>query len=239
MSVAVANKSKPFLHWIGSKRRIVNKLIEHLPQGPHYNYYEPFLGGGALFFQVRHLFKQCFLSDINLDLITSYNAVKNNPNEITAKFIYLNKYSFRGIYRVYKNGQSAQTFSGECYIKLHIASRINQCSRLLHGVSIYATDFSFIEPQQNDFVYFDPPYHKSGERFYTRLPFDEKDQIRLRDFVQELTNKGVKIMISNNNTAFIRDLYKDFNINTVTVVYSINEQRNPVNELIITNYKTC
>ncbi|KJV72376.1 D12 class N6 adenine-specific DNA methyltransferase family protein [Orientia tsutsugamushi str. UT76] len=51
-------------------------------------------------------------------------------------------------------------------------------------------------------------FHKSGERFYTRLPFDEKDQIRLRDFVQELTNKGVKIMISNNNTAFIRDLYK-------------------------------
>ncbi|KJV71289.1 D12 class N6 adenine-specific DNA methyltransferase family protein [Orientia tsutsugamushi str. TA716] len=52
MSVAVANKSKPFLHWIGSKRRIVNKLIEHLPQGPHYNYYEPFLGGGALFFKL-------------------------------------------------------------------------------------------------------------------------------------------------------------------------------------------
>ncbi|KJV71079.1 D12 class N6 adenine-specific DNA methyltransferase family protein, partial [Orientia tsutsugamushi str. UT76] len=72
-----------------------------------------------------------------------------------------------------------------------------------------------------------------------KYSFDEKDQIRLRDFVQELTNKGVKIMISNNNTAFIRDLYKDFNINTVTVVYSINEQRNPVNELIITNYKTC
>ncbi|KJV55591.1 D12 class N6 adenine-specific DNA methyltransferase family protein [Orientia tsutsugamushi str. Karp] len=50
MSVAVANKSKPFLHWIGSKRRIVNKLIEHLLQGPHYNYYEPFLGGCTLFF---------------------------------------------------------------------------------------------------------------------------------------------------------------------------------------------
>ncbi|KJV71867.1 D12 class N6 adenine-specific DNA methyltransferase family protein [Orientia tsutsugamushi str. TA763] len=89
MSVAVANKSKPFLHWIGSKRRIVNKLIEHLPQGPHYNYYEPFLGGGALFFQVRHLFKQCFLSDINLDLITSYNAVKNNPNEVNRLLVYI------------------------------------------------------------------------------------------------------------------------------------------------------
>ncbi|KJV51522.1 D12 class N6 adenine-specific DNA methyltransferase family protein [Orientia tsutsugamushi str. Gilliam] len=44
-------------------------------------------------------------------------------------------------------------------------------------------DFSFIEPQQNDFVYFDPPYHQSGERFYTRVPFDKKEQIRLRDFV--------------------------------------------------------
>ncbi|KJV72057.1 D12 class N6 adenine-specific DNA methyltransferase family protein [Orientia tsutsugamushi str. TA716] len=54
-------------------------------------------------------------------------------------------------------------------------------------------DFSFIEPQQNDFVYFDPPYHQSGERFYTRVPFDEKEQIRLRDFVYELHNKGVKL----------------------------------------------
>ncbi|KJV51958.1 D12 class N6 adenine-specific DNA methyltransferase family protein [Orientia tsutsugamushi str. Kato PP] len=100
-------------------------------------------------------------------------------------------------------------------------------------------DFSFIEPQQNDFVYFDPPYHQSGERFYTRVPFDEKEQIRLRDFVYELHNKGVKIMLSNNNTTFIRDLYKDFFITHIGVTYSINEQRNPVNELIITNYKTC
>ncbi|QES96077.1 hypothetical protein F0363_04675 [Orientia tsutsugamushi] len=85
-----------------------------------------------------------------------------------------------------------------------------KCSNLLHGVSIYATDFSFIEPKKGDFVYLDPPYHQSGERFYTRLPFDEKDQIRLRDFVYELTNKGVKIMLSNTNTTFIKDLYKDF-----------------------------
>ncbi|KJV51989.1 D12 class N6 adenine-specific DNA methyltransferase family protein [Orientia tsutsugamushi str. Gilliam] len=98
MSVDVANKSKPFLHWIGSKRRIVNKLIEHLPQGPHYNYYEPFLGGGALFFQVRHLFKQCFLSDINLDLITSYNAVKNNPNEVNRLLSLYHKHHSKDYY---------------------------------------------------------------------------------------------------------------------------------------------
>ncbi|KJV55113.1 DNA adenine methylase family protein [Orientia chuto str. Dubai] len=204
-----------------------------------------------------------FFFDINLDLITSYHAVKknpeevnrllnlyhenhsenyyyrinyysNDPNDITAKFIYLNKYSFRGIYRLNRDGTSAQTFSDKQYLKLHIGSRIYKCSKLLTGVSICAMDFSFIEPKQGDFVYLDPPYHKSGERFYTRIPFNEKEQIRLRNFVHELTDKGVKIMLSN--TAFIRDRYKDFHITPVRVAYSINEQRNHVNELIITNY---
>ncbi|CAM80233.1 site-specific DNA adenine methylase [Orientia tsutsugamushi str. Boryong] len=50
MSTAISNELKPFLHWVGSKRRIVNKLIEHLPSGPYYNYHEPFLGGWALYF---------------------------------------------------------------------------------------------------------------------------------------------------------------------------------------------
>ncbi|KJW01703.1 D12 class N6 adenine-specific DNA methyltransferase family protein [Orientia tsutsugamushi str. Sido] len=53
-------------------------------------------------------------------------------------------------------------------------------------------DFSFID-LKNDFVYLDPPYHQSGERFYTRVPFDEKEQIRLRDFVYELTIKVLKL----------------------------------------------
>ncbi|KJV53646.1 D12 class N6 adenine-specific DNA methyltransferase family protein [Orientia tsutsugamushi str. Gilliam] len=52
MSIAISNEQKPFLHWVGGKRRIVNKLIEHLPSGPYYNYYEPFLGGGLYFFKL-------------------------------------------------------------------------------------------------------------------------------------------------------------------------------------------
>ncbi|KJV62605.1 D12 class N6 adenine-specific DNA methyltransferase family protein [Rickettsia amblyommatis str. Darkwater] len=98
-------------------------------------------------------------------------------------------------------------------------------------------DFSFIEPQKNDFVYFDPPDHQSGEKFYTRLPFDEQEQIRLRDFAQALDNKGVKVMISNSNTPFIRDLYKSFYINTIKVKYSMPQQRKISNEVIVTNYQ--
>ncbi len=117
---------RPFFQWVGGKRKIVDKLIERIPLGLN-NYYEPFLGGGALFFQVKNRFNKCFLSDINLELVTSYNAVKkypakiielcesyrlkhskeyynqvrdnninsNDPTEITARFLYLNRYSFR------------------------------------------------------------------------------------------------------------------------------------------------
>ncbi|WP_342259412.1 Dam family site-specific DNA-(adenine-N6)-methyltransferase [Candidatus Tisiphia endosymbiont of Metellina segmentata] len=266
MSVQNLSKPQPFLQWVGGKRKIVDQLVKFIPEKLN-NYYEPFLGGGALFFHVRDKFKQCYLSDINLELVTSYNAVKKNPDavsklldshkakhskehyyqvranndssdptKITARFIYLNRYSFKGIYRVNINGEPAQSFSGRNYSKSDIASRLKQCSNLLTGTSICAIDFSFIEPQKNDFVYFDPPYHKSGETFYTRLPFDEQEQMRLRDFAKELDNKDVKFIISNSNTPFIRSLYKDFNINIIKVTYSMPQTRKTSDEVIVTNY---
>lgn len=52
MSVNNSNKIQPFLQWVGGKRKIVDQLIKFIPAKLN-NYYEPFLGGGALFFQVR------------------------------------------------------------------------------------------------------------------------------------------------------------------------------------------
>lgn len=259
---------RPFFQWVGGKRKIVDKLIERIPLGLN-NYYEPFLGGGTLFFQIKNIFNKCFLSDINLELVTSYNAVKkypakiielyeshqlkhskdyfyqvrdnninsNDPTEITARFLYLNRYSFRGIYRVNKYAQVRMSCSTRNYVTSdNFITTLNQCSSTLQGTTIYAGDFSFIEPQANDFVYFDPPYHKSGECFYTRVPFGEDDQVRLKSFAIELSNKGSKLMISNSDTSFIRELYKDFNISTITIKYSISNYRRTSNEVLITNY---
>ncbi|WP_375319185.1 DNA adenine methylase [Candidatus Tisiphia endosymbiont of Oplodontha viridula] len=259
---------RPFFQWLGGKRKIVDKLIERIPLGLN-NYYEPFLGGGALFFQIKNIFNKCFLSDINLELVTSYNAVKknpakiielcesyrlkhnkeyynqvrdnninsNDPTEITARFLYLNRYSFRGIYRVNKHNQILMSCSSRNYANSdNFITTLNQCSSTLQDTTIYAGDFSFIEPQANDFVYFDPPYHKSGECFYTRVPFGEDDQVRLKIFAMELSNKGIKLMISNSDTSFIRELYKDFNISTITIKYSISNYRRTSNEVLITNY---
>lgn len=258
----------PFFQWVGGKRRMVDLLIEKIPQGLN-NYYEPFLGGGALFFQVKDRFNKCFLSDINLELATCYNAVKQNPFKIielcesyrqkhnkkyyyqvrdndmmsndpiaiSARFLYLNRYSFRGIYRINRNNQVRMSYSDRNYRTFdNFVAMLKLCSNILQDAMIYGGDFSFIEAGVNDFVYFDPPYHKSGESFYTRVPFSEDDQIRLKDFATELSNKGVVLMISNSDTDFIRDLYKDFNVTTITIKYSISNYRKESNELLITNY---
>nr|WP_250311766.1 Dam family site-specific DNA-(adenine-N6)-methyltransferase [Rickettsia endosymbiont of Oedothorax gibbosus] len=260
------NKPLPFFTWVGGKRKLADQLIKYVP-ATFNNYYEPFLGGGALFFKIKDRCKQCFLSDINLELITSYNTVKknptlvsdlfaahkeqhskkyyyrvqkhndsNDPTNITARFLYLNKYSFMGMYRVNKSGKLCLSFSSKKYNSANFDKKLQQCSSFLSDATIYVTDFSFIEPKENDFVYFDPPYYQTGERFYTRLPFDKKEQIRLKDFAKELTSKGVKLMISNSDSDFIRDIYQDFTINTVDIKYAITRQKKISKELVITNY---
>ncbi|WP_342270468.1 DNA adenine methylase [Rickettsia endosymbiont of Orchestes rusci] len=256
---------KPFFRWVGGKRKLIAPLLAYIPSGFD-NYYEPFLGGGALFFAVKDKFKKCFLSDINFDLITSYNAVKKNPNEvvklydmhiqnhskdyyrkivnyctnnpnaIAARFLYLNKYSFKGVYQFNKQGKLRSTFFDTKYKNLNIEEKLKEYSSFLNDVFIYTIDFSFIEPQKNDFVYFDPPYHQTGEIFYTKLPFSENDQIRLRDFAVELDSKNIKFMISNNDTSFIRKLYENFNIKNIEIKYSITNHTKSSTEIIVTNY---
>ena len=91
-----------------------------------------------------------------------------------------------------------------------------------------------MEPGKNDFVYMDPPYHKAGEDMYTPLPFDEKEQIRLKNFADELNKNGTRFAVSNSDTPFIRELYKDYQQNEIVVKYQIG--KHPVKkELLITN----
>ena len=74
---------------------------------------------------------------------------------------------------------------------------------------------------------------------YTHLGFNERDQERLSETFKELSNKGVYVMESNSSTEFIKELYKDFNLVEVDArrnINSVGTKRDPVKELIITNY---
>ena len=95
-----------------------------------------------------------------------------------------------------------------------------------------------------DFVYFDPPYdtweEKSSFTSYDKNAFGKEEQIRLAKVFKELAAKGVYVMLSNHNTKFINELYKDFHITVVPAKRMINSKadgRGEVEEVIITNYE--
>lgn len=78
-------KYQPFIKWVGGKRGLLTQILPFFPKKFN-NYHEPFLGGGAVFFELYSLGllknKKIYLSDINSELINTYNVVKNNPNEL-------------------------------------------------------------------------------------------------------------------------------------------------------------
>ncbi len=80
-----SKRYQPFIKWVGGKRGLLSQLLERFPK-KFENYHEPFLGGGAVFFELysQGLLKdkKIYLSDINSELINTYNVVKNNPNEL-------------------------------------------------------------------------------------------------------------------------------------------------------------
>jgi len=272
--VLVVGKAKPFVKWVGGKRSLINELNDNLPSD-FGNYYEPFVGGGALFFALEETLSGSFISDRNLDLIITYNVIKKdphkliellkihdekhgkeyyykvrgkhelqNPIEIAARLIYLNRTCYNGLYRVNKSGHFNVPIGRYKNPNIIQESNILACHKALKSTSIEYRQFDQITPEKGDFVYFDPPYHPTDEASfttYTKSNFTETDQVRLRDFALKLHKNGVKVMLSNSNTKFINNLYGDkaFKINIVKAPRFINcksNKRNAVEEVLIVSY---
>lgn len=270
----VENKAIPFIKWVGGKRGIMSELLSRIPKTFN-DYYEVFLGGGALYYELFPIITNAYLSDYNDDLITTYNVVKDNPEnlikllnehkdnhsdeyyykirsnhnqsnpfDIAARFIYLNKTCFNGLYRVNKGGEFNVPVGKYNNPNISDKSNLSICSVALGKAQIESKDFTSISPGSNDFVYFDPPYdpiNKTSFTSYSKIGFGDIDQIRLRDFIISLNNKGVKIMLSNSNTEFINELYSDdiFNIGVIKAPRSVScnvSGRKSVGEVIIRNY---
>ncbi len=166
-----------------------------------------------------------------------------DPIETAARLIYLNKTCYNGLYRVNKRGEFNAPVGSYKNPDVVTEDNLRACSKTLAIATIEYRDFDTIAPQAGDFVYFDPPYHPtidSSFTNYTKLDFTEQDQVRLRDFATTLSKEGVKVMLSNSDTPFIRDLYKDraFTIGTVQAPRMINckpNKRSAVSEVLITN----
>jgi len=266
---------QPFVKWAGGKRSIINDLLDNKPNEFNH-YFEPFVGGGALFFTLydRKEITKATISDINLDLILTYSVIQKdpeilveklqvhkdnnnkeyfykirkqhdikNPIEKAARFLYLNKTCYNGLFRVNQKGEFNVPFGKYSNPNIVDKNNIFACNHALRGIDIQLGDFNKIKPKKGDFVYFDPPYHPTkSDSFtsYTKLDFREEDQRKLKDLANKLSSKGVQIMLSNSNTEFIKELYKDdFDIITVKAPRMVNcksDERIPVMELLIKNY---
>ena len=74
-------QAKPFVKWVGGKRQLIEQFSELFPKPTEYNdYFEPFLGGGAVYFNLQK--EKSYLSDMNVELINTYQVIKDYPNQL-------------------------------------------------------------------------------------------------------------------------------------------------------------
>lgn len=187
------NAVKPFLKWPGGKRWVAKDLARFIATQLDHNYYEPFLGGGAVFFALRP--NVAILSDINKDLINVYQEIRDRPDEIISKlkeipvtknkyyniraieskssfesalkFLYLNRTAFGGIYRLNKEGKFNVPYGGgkRTPEPLWRDNLIKDASEALKGVELIVSDFEKIidMSRRGDVVYCDPTYTVAHE----------------------------------------------------------------------------
>ena len=157
-----------------------------------------------------------------------------------ARFLYLNKNGYNGLWRVNKDGFN--NVPRGRYSCIHYGvENVREVGRYL-GAHAHIEKCSFeqttIHARENDFVYFDPPYHNTFTN-YNAQGFNEEMQRRLKAEVDRLTQLNVKVMLSNNDDMFIRELYADYNIvgiNAKRYLNSDGNNRTDGREVIVTNY---
>ncbi len=161
-----------------------------------------------------------------------------------ARFIYLNKTCFNGLYRVNSKGQFNVPIGSYKNPEVFNELELNQISKLLKKATLKCQSFEkvFKDAKKGDFVYFDPPYYplnKSSFTKYAKNDFLENEQKQLFELFKKLDKKGCFIMLSNSDTKFIKDLYSDYNIHFVSARRMINcngANRGKINEVVVTNY---
>lgn len=167
--------------------------------------------------------------------------------ERAARFIYLNKTCFNGLYRENRQGQFNVSYGKYKNPDFVNAEGIRAVSQYFNAANIYFTSMDFSEVLRTlpsgSFVYLDPPYDPVSETAnftsYTRYGFTKDDHIRLKQCCDELTARGIKFMLSNSNTEFILQLYTGYYITEVSARRAINcngNGRGGVTELVIRNY---
>lgn len=234
----------PFLRWAGSKRKAIPKLIRFW--GPEYKrYVEPFAGSACFFFHIGP--RKALLGDVNKSLIETLRVVRDQapavgkllagvrrskkryyayrklqPEHLTqveraARFIYLNRYCFNGLYRTNLKGNFNVPFGREGNGLLPSPEHLRFCSKLLKKAKLIAADFRQIlrQTKRGDFVYLDPPYITADRRVFSEYHakvLEDKDVRELRKILIQMKKKGVEFVLNYTACAEASYLAKGFHV---------------------------
>jgi len=263
----------PFLKWAGGKRWFVNNHSDLLQNVKYKRYIEPFLGSGAVFFHLKP--KQSILSDLNPDLINVYKVLKSDWKRVTkklmkhqeyhskeyyykirsckfdsnieeaAKFIYLNRTCWNGLYRVNKNGCFNVPQGTKTTVVLD-TDDFSAVSDLLQRSTLMSGDFEGIVDKagDGDLVFIDPPYtvchNNNGFIKYNEKIFSWEDQLRLRDSLLRAKARGAKVVVLNAAHNSVIDLYKNFGAKQIlqrkSVLSGLPKYRKTVDEFLVKSW---
>jgi DNA adenine methylase len=252
-----SNTTKPILKWAGGKQQILPEILERAPKDFN-NYIEPFIGGGAVFFALGA--KHSIISDVNPGLINLYKTLPDHLFEIiedlkkykneedfyyqiraqkvsqlsnvqrAARFIYLNRTCFNGLYRVNKKGEFNVPFGKYKNPKIIYVNRLKKAAKILSNVDILLADYKQVLDKyanKGDFIFLDPPYIPISEysdfKRYTKDQFYKEDHVVLAKRVNKLANMGCKIILMNSNHPLVHELYQDFKIEVLQTRRNISK----------------
>ena len=173
---------------------------------------------------------------------------KMTPVEKASRIIFLNKTCYNGLFRVNKAGEYNAPFGNYKNPNIVNETTLMAVSSYFNKVKIRFTCQDFAEvlkrSRKGAFVYLDPPYDPVSETAsftgYDKGGFDRDEQIRLKKTCDKLNKKGVKFLLSNSATDFIKDLYKDYKIEVIQAKRAINsraDKRGEVDEVLVMNFE--
>ena len=174
--------------------------------------------------------------------------VLQKPLERAARMIFLNKTCYNGLWRVNARGEFNVPIGSYQPGKVSLYDKANlpAASRALHGVDLNVQDFrqTLRVAGAGDFVYVDPPYFPlsatANFTSYTKEEFGQTEQEELSALFADAARRGAQLMLSNSDTPFIRRLYQDFAIRTVTARRAVNcdgAKRGRISELVVLTYE--
>ncbi len=248
-----------FIKWIGGKKLLRNKICEKFPQD-YQKYVEVFGGAGWVLFNEERKGKTEIFNDYNSELINLYRCMKYHAEELKKELQYmlnsrelfqdfLAQYQMRGLtdiqraaryFMIIKTSYGAKLTVFGCAKKNveNMTLMFEKIQRRLNAVVIENQDFETLiksKDKQDTFFYLDPPYFGT-EGYYKNIEFKKEDHVRLFEILKRINGK---FLLSYNDCEFIRNLYQDFDIESVerySNLTAANSEKKIFKELIIKNY---